>query len=368
MAVRLGARVLRDLTRKASAPAGFRRGQPAATVCLVRLCIALLIGVLLAPVALVDLGNVLVLRSTLSKVSTAKQGQAVRDAVTLFGYAGAWPLVAATAYRAKGRSLMLSGLDTQAAEAFHHALAVDPSDLMSAYALGSLLERNGDQAAAAGVWQPFPSIVDSRISRRLDAGKLALANGDRQNAGAWFAQADILAQHAPDTYYAIADIFVGAGLPESAEHYLSLGLSVDHSDSFARLRAAGQLAYLREEWSAAAEAFSRAVALRPGDVRLLVLNAAAEASEGHLPEADVLFRRAEGLRPQQPDVLYVLGGYELSRGCPRRAAWFVSQVVAVAPSTPGARELLDRATRAAQAPEPREHDCGGPPLEDPPAQ
>lgn len=185
-------------------------------------------------------------------------------------YATVEPLLRATgSWRNHGTLLTAAGFPDQARASYQQALAAAPADLLASYFLGMNHLNAGEETAAIGDWQAVNAEeIVTALSRFVEEAI------DRDDAGEAERWADYLIRVAPGSF--TAQYWAGRGYRE-AELYAKAAAAFDRAEQIGTddtdvlvtsLRHQGDMHLALAQWPEAIDAFQRAFALDPHDVRI----------------------------------------------------------------------------------------------------
>jgi len=227
--------------------------------------------------------------------------------------------------------LAADGVVGEAATAgFARVLAEEPDNPIARFYLAMAEMQAGRHAAAIATWQalagemPADAPIRAEIARRIAAAARAAGIA----APALAPPAEAPSAEAPSAEARAAMI---RGMVERLA--ARLADAPDDAEGWARLgRAYGVLG----ERARAADAYSRAGALRPDDLALALAEAEVlldglPPTDGFPPRALVLLRRVLAAEPQQPAALWHLGVEAAKRGAMDEAVGLWDRLIAVLP-------------------------------------
>jgi len=229
-----------------------------------------------------------------------------------------------------GRDYFMMGDFKKAVDFFRNAAAIDPS--------------NSDYALWLGrAW-----------GRRAETSNSLLAPGYASKARHWFEEAVQLNSRNEEAlsdlfeYYLEAPGFLGGGLGK-AQRVASQIASVDPSEGF---WAGTRVAEHKREYGTVESRLSHAIELAPLQVGQVLNLARFMAKEGRVQESDDLFKRAEKMAPNTPQVWYARAEtlIKQNRNLPEAREllqkYLQSQVTPNDPSKQDAERLLKRVNGA----------------------
>jgi tetratricopeptide (TPR) repeat protein len=194
---------------------------------------------------------------------------------------GVRPLSADT-YNLIGRDYFMMGEFKKAAEAFQHAVTLEPNSSSHIHWLGRTYGRRAETAS------PLLAPANASKARQCFERAVELDPRNREALNDLF------------DYYLQAPGFLGGGFEKAAAIAQRIGDLDPAEYHFAQ----AQLADKRKQFDTAEQQLRRAMALAPRQVGRVLDLAKYLAKEGRYQESDATFQQAEKLAPNSPKVMF----------------------------------------------------------------
>jgi tetratricopeptide (TPR) repeat protein len=188
----------------------------------------------------------------------------------------------ADSYNLIGRDYFMMGEFKKAAEAFEHAVTLEPRNSSHVHWLGRTYGRRAETAS------PLLAPSNASKARQCFERAVELDPGNREALNDLF------------DYYLQAPGFLGGGFEKAAAIAQRIGDLDPAEYHFAQ----AQLADKRKQFDTAEQQLRRAMALAPRQVGRVLDLAKYLAKEGRYQESDATFQQAEKLAPNSPKVMF----------------------------------------------------------------
>ncbi len=198
------------------------------------------------------------------------------------------------AWRRLGDALVERGNPAQARAAFDRSVATDPERERFAAAAAALAR--GERHEAEGIFRELLRADEADVGALCGLAALALGAGRPRDAERLLRHALKQVAHLPLVWRGLAQALLDAGRHVEADAAIRRALKVD-PDSAASWIIQGSVAAHRLQGEAAVAAFDRALALHPGQVRVLLSKGHVLKTLGRRAECEAVYRACLALEP-----------------------------------------------------------------------